>query len=212
ADPTGPNGACTTSPPGTPSAGTVQGVSETGHPLCGFQNVTLYPIFAFGNIHGRELLMQAAKQGGFSDQNNDHLGPVVNGTGLNTPDLQAEWDAVDNVTGLAVPDGIPDTYFESKNANDIKSKLLQAFTSILQKAASGTSISVLATSSTGEGAIYQAFFFPKTFVPLPNGALNQVGWTGFAQGLFIDKFGNIREDSSQPGCTGPPDGQLVLIH
>src|SRR5439155_3327416 len=39
-----------------------------------------------------------------------------------------------------------------------------------------------------------------------------VGWTGFAQGLFIDKFGNIREDSSQPGCTGPPDGQLVLIH
>src|SRR5439155_5849309 len=128
------------------------------------------------------------------------------------PDLQSEWDRVDNLTGLLVPDGIPDTFFESNDVLQMKDRLFAALTSILQKAASGTSVSVLPSPSTGEGAIYQAFFFPKTFVPLPNGALNQVGWTGFAQGLFIDKFGNIREDSSQPGCTGPPDGQLVLIH
>src|SRR5439155_853748 len=90
-------------------------------------------------------------------------------------------------------------------------KLLQAFVSILQQAASGTSISVLATSSTGEGAIYQAFFFPTTFVPLGT-TTNVVTWTGFTQGLFIDKFGNIREDYSASGCTGPPDGQMVHTH
>src|SRR3989441_8210672 len=41
---------------------TVPVVNETGHDLAGFQNVTVYPVFAFGNINGRELLMQTAKQ------------------------------------------------------------------------------------------------------------------------------------------------------
>ena len=41
---------------------------------------------------------------------------------------------------------------------------------------------------------------------------NQVAWTGYAQGLFIDRFGNLREDYSASGCTGSPDGKLVLTH
>ena len=187
------------------------GATESGHDLSGFQNIVTYPVFAFGNINGREILMQAAKQGGFVDENSDKLGPIIAGKTLNTPDLQTEWDKTDNVTGLLVPDGQPDTYFESQNANDMKDKLLSALTSILQKAASGTSVSVLATSSTGEGAIYQAYFFPTTFVTI-GGNTNQVLWTGFTQGLFIDTFGNLREDYSATGCTGNPDGQLVLTH
>nr|MBI3612915.1 hypothetical protein [Nitrospirota bacterium] len=182
------------------------GTTEAGHDLSGFQNVTIYPVFAFGNISGRDILMSSAKNGGFDDSNGNSL-----------PDLQTEFDKTDNVTGLLVPDGIPDTYFESQNADDMKDKLLAALTSILQKAASGTSVSVLATSSTGEGAIFQAYFFPTTFVTI-GGASTQVLWTGFAQGLFIDKFGNLREDYStsnatgipSTSCTGAPDGKLVL--
>jgi type IV pilus assembly protein PilY1 len=173
---------------------------EQGHDLPGFQNVTVYSFFAFGNISGREILMQTARQGGFEDSN-----------GNNLPDLQKEWDAVDNFTGLQVPDGIPDTYFESQNALDIKDKLFAAITSILQKAASGTSVSVLATSSSGEGAVYQAYFFPLTPVTI-GGVTNFVAWTGFAQGLFVDTFGNLREDYSAVGCSGLPDGQLILVH
>src|SRR5438876_2211086 len=176
------------------------GTTETGHDLTGFQNVTIYPVFAFGNISGREILMQAGKNGGFIDEN-----------GNNMPDLQSEWDQVDNVTGLLVPDGVPDTYFESQNANDMKDKMLAALVSMLQKTSSGTSVSVLATSSTGDGAIYQAYFFPVTFVNIASNT-NQVLWTGFTQGLFLDKFGNLRENYSAPGCAGPPDGKLVLIH
>lgn len=171
-----------------------------GHDLSGFQNVTVYSFFAFGTISGREILMQAARQGGFEDSN-----------GNNRPDLTAEYDKTDNTTGLLVPDGIPDTFFESQNVDDLKDKLVAAISSILQKAASGTSVSVLATSSTGEGAIYQAYFFPTTFVTI-GGASTQVLWTGFAQGLFIDKFGNLREDYNTAGCTGNPDGALVLTH
>jgi type IV pilus assembly protein PilY1 len=178
----------------------IPGTNEAGHDLPGMQNVTIYPVFAFGNINGRELLMQAARQGGFDDQN-----------GNNLPDLQSEWDRVDNLTGLLLPDGIPDTYFESQNANDIKDKLLAAVISILQKSASGTSASVLASSATGEGASYQAYFFPNIFSTV-NGVPTQVAWTGYNQGLFMDFYGNIREDYSGPGCTGPPDGKLVLSH
>src|SRR5881409_2882441 len=72
--------------------------------------------------------------------------------------------------------------------------------------------SVLASSFTGEGAIFQAFFFfPSTSVTIGSNT-NQVVWTGFMQGLFIDTFGNLREDYSSAGCTGPPDGKLVLTH
>src|SRR5437879_3419992 len=78
-------------------------------------------------------------------------------------------------------------------------------------AASGSSVSVLATSFTGEGAAYQAFFFPSTSVNIGS-KTNQVVWTGYTQGLFIDTFGNLREDYSASGCTGPPDGKLVLTH
>jgi type IV pilus assembly protein PilY1 len=176
------------------------GTTESGHDLAGTQNVTVYSFFAFGSISGREILMQAARQGGFEDSN-----------GNNLPDLTSEYDKVNNDTGVLVPDGIPDTYFESQNVDDLQSKLLAAITSILQKAASGTSVSVLATSSTGEGAIYQAYFFPTTFNTVGS-TTTEVKWTGFTQGLFIDKFGNLREDYSADGCTGPPDGKLVLKH
>jgi type IV pilus assembly protein PilY1 len=179
---------------------TIPVLNVPGHDLPGFQNVTVYSFFAFGSINGREILMQAARQGGFEDQN-----------GNNLPDLTAEYDRVNNDTGVLVPDGIPDTYFESQNVDDLRDKLLAAITSILQKAASGTAVSVLATSATGEGAIYQAYFFPTTFVTTGSGT-NQVLWTGYTQGLFIDKFGNLREDYSASGCSGAPDGALVLIH
>src|SRR5438094_7287837 len=52
---------------------TIPVTGEAGHDLPGFQNVTIYPVFAFGNVNGRELLMQAAKQGGFEDQNGNQL-------------------------------------------------------------------------------------------------------------------------------------------
>jgi type IV pilus assembly protein PilY1 len=173
-------------------------INEAGHDLPGFQNVTVYTFYAFGNINGREILMQTARQGGFEDQN-----------GNNLPDLQSEWDKVNNDTGLLSPDGIPDTYFESSNADDIRDKLLSALTSVLQKSASGTAVSVLASSSTGEGAMYQAYFYPVTFNKIGSSE-SEVMWTGFTQGMFVDFYGNIREDFSGPDCTGPPDGKLVL--
>jgi type IV pilus assembly protein PilY1 len=161
---------------------TIPVLNVAGHDLSGTQNVTVYSFFAFGNINGREILMQTAKVGGFED---------VNANGI--PET-GEYDKVNNATGATGADGQPDTYFESSNVDDLQTKLTAALSSILQKSTSGTSLSVLATSTTGEGALYQSFFFPKVTEGLVN-----VYWIGYTQGLFLDTFGNLREDTDGDG-------------
>ncbi len=151
------------------SDGTIAGLSVTGHCIAGTQSLTVYSFFAFGNINGRGILAQAAKLGGFEDSNSDGV-PQTN-----------EWDKENNQTGAATPDGIPDAYFESSNVDDLQDKLLATIASILRRSASGSSVSVLATASTGEGALYQSYFYPSTIEP---STLSDVKWTGYTQALF----------------------------
>jgi type IV pilus assembly protein PilY1 len=164
--------------------GTIAVLGVSGHCLQGFQNVNVYTFFAFGNIAGREILMHTAQLGGFEDTN-----------GNNLPDLASEWDKVVNATGAPGADGIPDTYFESSNVDDLQERLMATITAIIRKSASGTSISVLATASTGEGSIYQAYFFTSDV----GQAGANVKWTGYTHSLFVDGFGNFREDTIQDG-------------
>ncbi len=164
---------------------TVPVLGGAGKDLTGLQNLTIYTFFAFGT--GSNLLSDAAKAGGFEDRNANNI-----------PDLPEEYDKVNNTTGAAGADGVPDTYFVSDNADNLHDRLLAAITSILQKSASGTSVSVLATSATAEGSLYQAFFFPSTFE-----GTSDIKWTGYTQGLFLDAFGNVREDTNG-------DGKLIL--
>ena len=163
--------------------GTLPVLNETGKDLTGFQNLTVYTFYAFGQPIGRELLKTAAKTGGFEDRN-----------GNNQPDLVEEYDKVNNLTGALGADGLPDTYFESADADDLRDKLFATITSILQRSASGTAVSVLATSSTGDGSLYQSFFYPLTYE-----GVREIKWTGYTQGLFLDTFGNLREDTNADG-------------
>ncbi len=163
---------------------TVPVIGETGHDLPGFQNVTVYTFFAFGETDGRNLLQLTAKFGGFQDTD------APGDPGYNEPDKVSEYDKVNNYTGAAGADGIPDTYFESSNANDLKDKLTATLASILQQSGSGSAASVLASSSTGEGAVYQSYFYPSTVE-----GLRTIKWIGYTQGLFLDAFGNLREDT-----------------
>ncbi|MCI1278293.1 MAG: hypothetical protein LKG23_04825 [Nitrospira sp.] len=166
------------------SDGTIAGLAVTGHCIAGTQSMTVYSFFAFGNMNGRGILAQAARLGGFEDANNDGIPQT------------SEWDKENNLTGAATPDGIPDAYFESSNVDDLQDKLLATIASILRRSASGSSVSVLATASTGEGALYQSYFYPSTIEPT---TLSDVKWTGYTQALFIDTFGNTREDTNQDG-------------
>ena len=158
-------------------------LNEAGKDLAGFQNITVYTFYAFGQAIGREILQTTAKTGGFEDRD-----------GNNQPNLVEEYDRLNNYTGALGADGLPDTYFESANADDLRDRLVAAITSILQKSASGTAVSVLATSSTGDGSLYQSFFYPLTYE-----GVREIKWTGYTQGLFLDTFGNLREDTNGDG-------------
>jgi type IV pilus assembly protein PilY1 len=171
--------------------GTIAVLAVTGHCLPGMQSLTVYTFFAFGNISGREILMHTAQQGAFEDANNDGIPQVT------------EYDKENNLTGVTTPDGFPDAFFESSNVDDLQDKLLSTISSILRKSAAGSSVSVLATSTTGEGALYQSYFYPST---IETATLKDVLWTGYTQSLFIDTYGNLREDTPQAGVK---DGKLI---
>ncbi len=135
------------------------------------QTVTLYAIRAFG-IASVRTLSDAAKNGGFIDRN-----------GNNIPDLQEEWDEDG--------DGIPDNYFEAPSGYQIEDALLRVITDILKRNASGTAVAVLATSSRGEGTIEQAYFKPSF---MQEG--KEIHWLGYLNSLWVDPFGNLREDAN----------------
>src|SRR5207245_9367936 len=65
--------------------------------------------------------------------------------------------------------------------------------------------SVLASSFTGEGAIYQAFSFAPPSVNCGPNNPNAVCWTGLMQGLLLEQSWHLRDDYPASGCPGPPD-------
>jgi type IV pilus assembly protein PilY1 len=167
----------------------------------GFQNVTTYTVYTFGDdAGGRNSLQQTAMYGSFVDTDGNNW--PYNRTGYpvdsRTATLPAapcdpnslpmdesciEWDEV-------TQDGIPDTYYEASNGNELRAKLIDAISDMLKRASSGTAVSVLSTSGEGDGAIYQAYFFPQKL-----DGLSYRKWLGYVQSIFVDEYGNMREDT-----------------
>ncbi len=112
----------------------------------------------------------------------------------------AKWGAFDNTEGDDIPDdpqewdddgdGTPDNYYYVVNPLRLEDELNQTFADILAETGSSTAVSVLATRGEGEGTMVQAFFTPLTT------DVNQISWAGYLHSLWVDRFGNIREDSN----------------
>jgi len=62
--------------------------------------------------------------------------------------------------------------------------------SILTSNASGSGVTLASQSSQDEATIFQAFFQPYRS---PGGSATM--WKGFLHALWLDTFGNIREDT-----------------
>jgi type IV pilus assembly protein PilY1 len=146
--------------------------------ISGFQNLTLYTVFAFGK--GSTLLEYAAINGGFENSGPSErpsTGPPSN------------WDK----NG----DGVPDTYFEATEGAELEQAVRDAFSGILKRASSGTAASVLA-SGEGSGAnLIQAVFYPRRRF-----GNDIVWWTGSLQNLwyYVDPFfanATIREETTR---------------
>ncbi len=139
--------------------------------LEGEQNVDIYTIRAFGQP-SINTLKDAAKNGSFVDRN-----------GNRRPDLQEEWDADG--------DGVPDGYFEAPSGYLLEQALLKILAFILERVSSGTSVSVLSSSVTGEGTALEAYF-----VPVLHEGIRKITWLGYLQAVWVDAWGNLREDSN----------------
>lgn len=126
-------------------------------------------------------LWYAAKYGGFEDINDNNL-----------PDLQSEWDVMDNRTGesLATGDGIPDNYYYASHPQQLEESLDRVFGTILERTSSGTAAAVVSNNVRGEGALYQAFYEPLK----KDTDDNQAKWIGTVHSLWTDSFGYSRQD------------------
>ncbi len=119
-------------------------------------------------------LWYAAKWGGFDELEGDDM----------TPGETREWDDDE--------DGVPDTYFYVVNPLKLEEQLNRSFADILRRTTSGTAASVISSTRSGEGSIYQSVFYPY----YEDDDLNVVNWIGQLHSLFIDEGGNMREDTN----------------
>lgn len=133
-------------------------------------------------------LFYAAKWGGFFDE-----GTVDATLGEPIPNLQLEWDVIINATGAYGSDGIPDNYYFAVNPAELKDQLEAVVRDILARTASGTAASVVTSTGAGEGALYQALYNPRYDTKSDSGNRN-ITWVGSLHGLFLDRFGELRED------------------
>ncbi|MDR2140665.1 MAG: hypothetical protein LBR11_02575 [Deltaproteobacteria bacterium] len=121
-------------------------------------------------------LLLAAKYGGFKDNNSNGL-----------PD-RGEWEG---------PDGLPNNYFQADNISELPTKLEEAFRNIAKSVSTGTSTSASINSVLSGGISIQTAFYP-TFVS-PSDPNKTVNWVGTVYALFVDKYGNLRENDSETG-------------
>ena len=177
---------------------------EAGNDLPGMQSLTTYTFFAFGT--GSLLLADTAKVGGFDNRD---------GTGIPNSSVQSCTYPAGSSLGSGVStsspkwdvnqDCVPDAYFEATSAKDMRDRLLAAVTGILDSSVSSTSVAVVGSSATGEGAVYQAYFFPKV-----KEGVNELKWLGYTQGLFVDSFGHLREDTNGDGKLVYRDDKIIV--
>ncbi|MDR1166669.1 MAG: hypothetical protein LBO66_12540 [Deltaproteobacteria bacterium] len=142
--------------------------------------------FAGGTFVADELpnpLWLAAKYGGYRDANRN-----------GRPD-PGEWEKDPQNPSLG-----PANYFQVDNANDLGEQLSRAFGSLGRSMVSGTGSSGSQDAILGGSVAVHNLYYPSYSDPNNPGG-EPVAWVGTVFGLFLDKYGNFREDS---------DGDLAL--
>ncbi|MCK5341598.1 MAG: hypothetical protein KAJ60_11010, partial [Desulfobulbaceae bacterium] len=116
--------------------------------------------------------------------------------------------------GEAADNGGTELY-ESGNPDELSRNLREVFSSIRSGAAAGSAASVISASRGGEGAVYQAIFWPTQDRGDGTGA--KVYWTGEVHSLFVDSTGYLYEDTNRnrtldPDADSNPDKKVQLYY
>lgn len=171
--------------------------------MSGNQTATLYTVAAFGK--GNHLLRYAAIYGGFTDYNNNRQP----GDGSSAEDPRTGLKS----TGITIPNSseykpagqdLPNNYYEGDTGEEIKNAIMQALLDATRGKMSGTAAAVTSQTRSGEGAVYQALFFP----PSNATGADLIGspWSGQVHALLVDSKGNMREDTNNNKKLDPDNG------
>ena len=148
-------------------------------------------------------LWLAAKYGGFIDSNDNGL-----------PD-EGEWEKFADTVGTA-----PINYFLVTNMNSLSYQLEAAFEAASRTTSTGTATSASVNSVLGGGLSIQTLY--HTEYTEPGSALRRsITWPGNVYGFFVDRWGNMRENSYTANeaadgtkmldlATGPMPGNNIL--
>jgi type IV pilus assembly protein PilY1 len=141
------------------------------------QTITFYSIFLFADSNGvgAHLSQNIAKYGGFEDQNDNKQ-----------PDLVEEYDEDG--------DGLPDNYYYASEGAYLEKVLKDLFLS-LTTIARITSASAGAVTSTTQGYKTGGLTFLAQFYPKRIDMGLDLTWIGRIEGLWLDKYGWIREET-----------------
>jgi type IV pilus assembly protein PilY1 len=98
--------------------------------------------------------------------------------------------------------------FVADDPYDLQENLKTVFNLIRAGAAAGSAASVISATRGGEGAIYQAIFWPRVDGPPDE---PEVAWTGEVHALLIDAYGYLYEDTNgDKALTYDTDGVTIL--
>ncbi len=100
----------------------------------------------------------------------------------------------------------PDCFFKAENGYELLSNLITGSFSISKRPFSGTSPAMITDSEKGTGTIFQSFFAPEI---TDSSGTERVAWAGFLHALFIDRYGNICEDTDQDGKLIIPGDRII---
>jgi type IV pilus assembly protein PilY1 len=100
------------------------------------------------------------------------------------------------------------TVYQANSPADLQAKLEAAFAAIREGAAAGSAASVISASRGGEGAIYQAIFWPR----VENANADPVDWIGEVHALHIDGYGKMYEDTNGNRTLDSGDLQVVFYY
>ncbi len=135
--------------------------------LEGMQNLTIYPIFVFGNApKPPPILSDTAENGGFD---------------LDTGEVERDPETE-----------MPTNLFNARNGNELVTALRGALNNIKRSTSSATSVAVMNNSVNGSGATFQSLYLPS----MKDDKEHTVDWAGDVRALQIDSYGNLREDTN----------------
>lgn len=99
--------------------------------------------------------------------------------------------------------------YRAESISDLGEQLRNVFDIIGSRTSSGSASSVISASRGGEGALYQAIFWPRHETGFESGE-EWVTWLGEVHALLIDSYGLMYEDTNGDSTLNAPDERIFL--